>query len=159
MDPLTFEGIITSGVGRYIELHVPGREEIVQAPGDWPKVLCKGSLNVRIVPEGYPPLFSECGHPNTVRSLDTKCFPCSFMIGHDEFGNNQLRPIPSTPKRGSAQVWRAVLKTNGYSIDCWVLRRFGSGLSDQLELLSEKHMRSEYGLEDGERATIVLQPE
>jgi CTP-dependent riboflavin kinase len=156
MEPIVFKGCIVKGVGRYVELHVPGRNEIRQAPSDWPEVLCKGSLNVRIAPDGYPPLFKETGLQDSTKSLDVKCYPCVFEIAQHEFGNNKLTPGPAMPKRGSAQVWRAVLTANGHNIECWVLRRYGSGLADQLELLSDKHLRTEYGLEDGQKAIIAF---
>ena len=37
---------------------MPGRDQISQAPADWPLILFKGSLNVRVEPNGYPALFS-----------------------------------------------------------------------------------------------------
>jgi hypothetical protein len=156
MEPIVFKGHIAKGVGRYVELHVPGRDEIPQAPSDWPKVLCKGSLNVQIAPDGYPLLFNEKGLQNSTKSLDANCYPCTFEIAQHEFRNNKLAPNAAMPKRGSAQVWRAVLKANGHDIECWVLRRYGSGLADQLELLSEKHLRTEYELKDGQAAIVTF---
>ncbi len=126
MNVIRFSGLIGDGVGRYVELHVPGRNEIPQAPPDWPITLQKGSLNVRINSDGYPSLFAELGLPNSVRSLDKNPFPPAFEIAQHEFGNNQLRPEPSMPHKGSAQVWRATLKSGEQHHACWVLRRYGS---------------------------------
>jgi len=134
---ISFIGVIVDGVGKHVELHVPGRNEIPQAPSDWPVTLEKGSLNVRIDPDGYPPLFVSLGLPNVVRTLDTRPIEPAFEICQQEFGNNQLTPVPHMPNRGSAQVWRATLVAQGRSYPCWVLRRYGSGVGEQLELLSD----------------------
>jgi hypothetical protein len=157
MDSISFKGLIADGVGRYIELHVPGREEISQAPSDWPIMLRKGSLNVRIVSEGYPRLFAALGLPNSVRSLDLRPFPCAFEIMQSEFRNNQLKPEPNLPHKGSAQVWRATLAWAGDKRHCWVLRRYGSAVGEQLELLSEVHMRSTFKLVTGQPVIVTLE--
>lgn len=158
MESIAFEGKIASGVGRHVELQVPGREALPQAPKDWPIALCKGSLNVRIHPDGYPELFQEIGLPQTTKSLDQKPIECSFEIGQSEFGNNRLAPTDGMPHKGSAQVWRAILTTNEQEIVCWVLRRYGSGLRDQLEIVSDAHLRTDYGLTDGQEVQVCLHP-
>jgi hypothetical protein len=94
MEPIVFKGHITSGIGKHVELYVPGRNEIQQAPSDWPEILCKGSLNVKIASDGYPPLFEKKGLKSSTRSLDGNCYPCAFKIAQHEFGNNRLIPIP-----------------------------------------------------------------
>jgi hypothetical protein len=154
---IKFSGVIVKGVGRYVELHVPGRDEIHQAPSDWPITLQKGSLNVRISPDGYPSLFAELGLPNSIKSLDQRPFPPTFEIAQHEFGNNQLRPEPSMPDKGSAQVWRAKLTSGEISYACWVLRRHGSGVGEQLELLSEVHLRTTLQLVCGQSVVVTLE--
>jgi CTP-dependent riboflavin kinase len=154
---LVFDGAVASGIGKHADLHVPGRGQISQAPADWPLILFKGSLNVRIEPNGYPAFFSNRGLTNKVSTLDQNCFPCSFEIRYDQFGNNQLTPTAACHRRGSAQVWRAFLDANNHRIACWVLRRYGSTLIDVLELVSDKSLRATYGLEDNQRAIVVLQ--
>ncbi len=153
---ISFSGAICDGVGRHVELHVPGRNEISQAPSDWPVTLQKGSLNVRIAPEGYPELFVTLGVPNRVRSLDSRAFPSAFEIAQHEFGNNRLKPDPDMPHKGSAQVWRAILAWQARKHDCWVLRRYGSGVGEQLELLSDLHMRSAFDLVSGQPVIVTL---
>lgn len=158
METLVFQGTIEDGIGRYVELHVPGRDEIAQAPEDWPRVLCKGSLNVRVLRTAYPAAFAAHGLPNQVSSLDKSCFPCCFEIAHHQFGNNWLSPTATEPKGGSAQVWRASLEANGHRVACWVLRRYGSTLPDVLELLSEHYLRDTYGLKTNQLAIVMLHP-
>jgi len=154
---LIFHGMIQGGIRKYVELYVPGRDEIAQASEDWPRVLCKGSLNVGVRPDGYPPLFSARGLSNQVSSLDEDCFPCCFKIEQRQFRNNRLSPTEAEPKRGTAQVWRASLEADGQQIACWVLRRYGSTLTTVLELLSEHHLRNTYGFKNGQLATVTLQ--
>ena len=76
METLIFHGVIQDGIHRHSELYVPGRSEIAQASEDWPRALCKGSLNVGIRSDGYPAIFPALGLPNQVSSLDEDCFPC-----------------------------------------------------------------------------------
>ena len=157
IDELVFQGYIDSGVGRYVELHVPGRDELAHAPADWPTVLCKGSLNVRVPPEGFPEALRERSIAPAVSSLDLGFFAPAFEIEQAQFGNNRLTPTPAMPRRGAAQVWRAVLATGVHHIRCWVLRRFGAGVGDQLEILSDVHLRTEFGCADGQSAQVRLQ--
>jgi hypothetical protein len=156
MNTISFRGVICSGVGRHVELHVPGKDEIRQAPTDWPTTLKEGSLNVCIASDGYPGLFAALNLPNSVRSLDRRPFPAAFEIAQHEFGNNQLGPKLGMPERGSAQVWRAILTARGHDLRCWVLRRYGSGVGEQLELLSQDHMRTTYQLEDRQPVVVTL---
>ena len=152
-----FNGVVARGIGKHADLHVPGRHHISQAPAEWPLILFKGSLNVRILPNGYPASFADRGLPNKVSALDQNCFPCCFEIRYDQFGNNQLTPTAAYRRRGSAQVWRAFLDVNNHRITCWALRRYGSTLVDVLELVSDKGLRATYGLDDNQAATVVLQ--
>jgi len=57
MDELVFQGVVGSGVGRHVDLHVPGREALTHAHCDWPLTLQPGSLNIRI--DGYPSQFTD----------------------------------------------------------------------------------------------------
>jgi hypothetical protein len=157
MSGLRFSGVIRDGVGRYVELHVPGRDEIPQAPADWPISLQKGSLNVQVTQDGYPLIFKQLGLPVSVTSLDQRPFPAAFEIAQHEFGNNQLRPNPNMPNRGAAQVWRATLSAGEKEYPCWVLRRYGSRVGEQLELLSGVHMRKTYNLVNGQAVLVTLQ--
>jgi hypothetical protein len=157
MNTISFRGVICRGVGRHVELHVPGKDEIRQAPTDWPTILEGGSLNVRIASDGYPALFAALNLPKSVLSLDKRPFPATFEIARHEFGNNRLGPKLGMPEGGSAQVWRAILTACGHDRPCWVLRRYGSSVGEQLELLSHVPMRSTYQLEDGQTVVVTLE--
>jgi len=128
MTRLVFAGIVRPGVGRQASLLVPGRGALPQAHADWPDCLYPGSLNVRI---GRYPLESD-GHPGIgqVEQLDAGRFAPAFEILREEFGNNLLHPLPDSPRRGDAQVWRAeiAVESDGRTVSCWALRRFGSAV-------------------------------
>ncbi len=158
MNVLVFQGAIISGIGRYSDLMIPGRDELPQAPGDWPKTLYRGSLNIKIDPEGYPREFEAFCGPRKVPFLDTGFFPPEFTIHRDQIVNNKLEPRPNCERRGHAQVWRAHVKVvdTSTTFDCWVLRRFGSGLCDQLECVSEDHLRSRHNLQDDLPVRVTL---
>jgi len=153
---LVFRGRIAAGIGRHAELVVPGRGALDQAPADWPDVLFPGSLNIRIPAKGFPAHFEALGLPCLLTSLDRDCFPAAFTIPFERFANNRLVPLPDHPRRGTGQVWRTTLEARGRTIACWTLRRYGSGRTDALELLSGEGLRARYGLADGDRATVTL---
>lgn len=151
MKVLTFIGAVVTGIGRHKELGVPGRDSLASAPSDWPRVLQPGSLNVRVQDDGYPPEFSRMRMPLTVESLDLGFFLPAFKISQAEFTNNRIGSAGVADGDGSAQVWRARLNANKDRIRCWVLRRFGSTLRHQLEIVSHEHIRDTYGLADERR--------
>ena len=147
MDGLTFEGQIINGRGTYVELGVPGRDDVEGLPQDWPEKLCPGSLNFEII--RYPAAFVEKGIAKSAKSLDIMGFAPAFELARDAFENNQLGPRPGMPHGGSAQVWRAKLYVRSQVEDCWVLRRFGSGLGRELEIVSAFNLREKLGLDRG----------
>jgi hypothetical protein len=158
MDKLTFVGEIIKGRGRHKELWIPGRADLVGAPADWPEQLHAGSVNVLIASNGYPQEFKARCIPLTVQSLDLAEFQPGFTIPQDQMQNNTLSAIPGAPNRGEAQVWRAHLLAGGNNIACWVLRRFGSGLMQELELVSGEGIRYAYKLPEEVRwpATVEV---
>ena len=144
MDQLLFEGLIVNGIGKHSELTVPGNSALSDAPSDWPERLCPGSLNLHVLE--YPSAFAERGLSPSTKSLDMANFEPAFVIVRDAMRNNLLRERDGMPNRGDAQVWRASLSAEGRDIDCWVLRRFGSGLTSQIELVAGVGLRGELGL-------------
>jgi len=149
-----FKGEISSGIGKHTELYVPGYNQLVKAPENWPEKLHPGSLNVRISSTGYPSIFSEREGAPSIFTLDEGIIPCAFEIPYDSFGNNALRPTAQMPKRGTAQVWRSTLAIVEQEIDCWVLRRYGSMVGEVLEVVSHVHLRTAYELQDGQRVQL-----
>jgi len=154
MDELKFAGNIINGIGKHVELFVPGRNDIPTAPDDWPAKLFPGSLNVRIVE--WPEEFVSHNLAPSAKVLDTAGFAPALTIPQNLMGNNQLTPIAAMPHKGTAQVWRATLEIADQELFCWVLRRFGSGLSMDLELVSDIGIRTKFGLtKDREWPAIV----
>ena len=143
---LEFSGVIIKARGGHKELRIPGRKELPIAPADWPEILFPGSLNVLLGQSGYPPEMSFRRLPLTVKSLDVAGFQPEFVIEQELMGNNKLTRTRSMPNRGTAQVWRCKLSVRDQDICCWVLRRFGSGLDQELEIVSGEGIRSSYGL-------------
>lgn len=158
MDRLVFLGHVRSGVGRYKDLVFPSRDLLSQAPPDWPQQLYPGSLNVRIREDGYPPEFSRLGTLPGVCRLDEKRFQPTFVIPRDRIANNLLGPTPRHQDGGDAQVWRAQITVvdSGAAESCWLVRRIGSGLSKDLELVSHKFLRLELDLVDGTAVRVEV---
>jgi len=155
MDELEFEGVIAAGIGKHSELIVPGRVVLRETPHDWPEVLFPGSLNVRV--EEYPEALGRHGLLNRIAELDKSLFRPAFEIPREDLGNNQIYPRPGVPRGGDAQVWRAQIKTldGSLTLMCWALRRFGSGVGEQLEFVAAQKLRS-LGLEDNQRVAVSL---
>lgn len=137
---LVFLGEIVKGIGRHKELTIPGRGLLVAASPDWPERLVPGSLNVHVT--RYPDEFQSRRLPREVKVLDRCGFQPTFIIPQNAMRNNKLLPDEKRPRRGTAQVWRATITLDGQpETACWLLRRIGSGLGHDLELVSERELR------------------
>lgn len=157
MDRLVFAGEVKRGKGRYSEMTIPGRNLLKSAPRDWPESLCPGSLNVRI--NTYPNGFvHRCGGSD-ITALDLGRFAPALEIPRNLITKNYLVPTESCPRGGNAQVWRATLTVHGSGAAraCWVLRRFASTLTQDLELVSDVHLRTVLGLLDGTRVRVEME--
>jgi len=153
MDELIFHGYVAPGMGKHNELGIPGRLLIsATAPTDWPERLQPGSLNIRLFADRIPREFSAHGLPPTVTSLDAGRFQPEFEIPQARIANNTIAPDRVRgPRGGDAQVWRAFLSDEGRALDipqAWVLRRFGSQVGEQLELVSGSRLRDTPGIEN-----------
>ena len=159
MKTLIFQGTVNTGIGKHVNLVIPGRNTLADAPADWPEILQPGSLNILIHNNGYPAEFAQLQPDKKVKNLDSKRFVPAFTIPHDQMQNNLLKPCAEMPDKGTAQVWRATLRleANSVSHTAWVHRRLGSGIGRQLELVSDIHLRNALSLEDGMEITVELQ--
>ncbi|MEQ1934950.1 MAG: hypothetical protein ABL962_13915 [Fimbriimonadaceae bacterium] len=144
MDEIVFGGKVVNGRGGHAELFVPGRSNLSDAPDDWPEKLYPGSLNVLIA--NWPEPLADRNLEPSAKSLDNAGFTPALTIPQSKMGNNKLMPTSAMPHRGTAQIWRSILHVNEQEISCWVLRRFGSGLSLELEIVSEFGLRGKLGL-------------
>lgn len=139
-----FFGVICDGLSQFSTLGIPGRGGLNHAPSDWPDQLYPGSLNVRLRAGGYPVVFRKRGLASSVESLDSGLFQPSFEIPRDQLENNFLFPLPGVPRRGDAQVWRVALHRDAdpcAAVVCWLFRRFGSNVGEQLELVSGERLK------------------
>jgi hypothetical protein len=146
MEKLRFAGTIVNGIGKHRELVVPGCNEFTCPAADWPERLFPGSLNVRVL--SYPDEFVRRGLRSAMDTLDSVGFEPEFAIPQALLGNNRLTPVLGMPDRGKAQVWRASVCANNVTLACWVLRRIGSALTQQIELVSSVHMRALLGADN-----------
>jgi len=156
MDKLIFTGQIIKARGGHAQLWVPGGNDLQVRPDDWPEQLYAGSLNVLIASNGYPEVMQSRRVPLTVKSLDVAGFAPEFTIPQHLMRNNQLTAIPTMPDRGTAQIWRARLLVGEHNVACWVLRRIGSGLEHELELVSGEGIRSTYKLPEDVRWPAIV---
>lgn len=156
---LTFHGVVKGGIEKFSDMMIPGRAKLSDAPADWPDVIHPGSLNVLIPDNGFPAEFLNRCQGELIQKLDCGCFVPAFVIPSAAITNNEVRPTNDNPRRGDAQVWRAQIHNldNGRSVACWVLRRIGSGIRQQIELVASGRLRDKIGLVDGTRVTVELQ--
>ena len=153
---IRYKGTIINGCGKHSELGVPGRTTLREAPDDWPDVLAPGSLNVLVASSGYPYIYRQLDIPTLVSILDNGFFKPVFTIEHAKFVNNQIIPTAQNPQNGMGQVWRTTLLAESNDIECWMLRRIGSGLKNQIELVSHEDIRATYGLDKNRRWPVTV---
>lgn len=158
MDVIEFAGVIVDGMSHHKELGVPGKPHLPSAPDDWPVVLYPGSLNIGL--NAWPGGFATRELKASVESLDTGLFVPEFEIDRDQFARNLIHPRAGVPRGGDAQVWRAKVIVAGVIVSpappCWVLRRFGSRVGEQLELVSGVRLRDAFRLKNGIAVLVRL---
>ncbi|MCH8838640.1 MAG: hypothetical protein IIA60_12730 [Candidatus Marinimicrobia bacterium] len=150
--------MIAKGTGMFSDMIIPGRDELKEAPKDWPTELQPGTLNVRIDNDGYPAENNNQWKTERIPLLDTGIIPSCFVIPQDKFVNNSIAPMKNQPDRGNAQVWRAHLRVviSRQELLCWVLRRIGSGMQIFLEIVSNLALRDKYGLQDEQEVLVIM---
>jgi hypothetical protein len=157
LDAIVFRGVVVDGVGKHHKMRIPGRNELLSGPSEWPERLWPGSLNVSIAADGYPPEFAARSLPPQLTALDRGVFRLAFEIPHDQILANTFAPTPENPRHGRAQVWRADLakRDSPVALDCWVLRRFGSKMHDRLELVAGCALRP-LGFANGQPVSVTM---
>lgn len=159
MRELEFIGEVRSNKGKFHkDMVVPGRESLSSAPDDWPTQLAPGTLNIGIEPEGFPADFDDIGTSKGVRRLDEGKFKPAFVIAQHEITGNTLKPKAGHPRRGTAQLLRAELRklSTDETVKCCMLRRIGSKISSQIELVAEVPLRNALSLRDGAPVSVVI---
>ena len=136
---------------------MPSASKVSAEIRDWPESVQPGTLNIRL--SSFPDEYLAAFGALSVQALDTRIFRPEAELPWKEIQNNTLSPTQNAPDRGNAQIWRATLKADrtGSERQCWVLRRIGSGLTRNLELVAGEHLRSEPALEDGDEVTLTLE--
>jgi hypothetical protein len=159
MRKLEFSGVVRSNQGAFSQaMVIPGRKSLVLAPDDWPEKLAPGTLNIAIQDGGYPNNLDELGKGDGLKKLDEGNFRPELAIPPWRIVGNTLQPTHDEPLRGSAQVWRAKLEvaSTGEFAACWFLRRLGSDIVSQIELVSDEHLRPRMNLCDGKVVKVTV---
>jgi hypothetical protein len=154
-----FIGTVRSNKGEFsVHMVVPGRDSLVVAPADWPVRLAPGTLNIGVNDDGFPEGFEEIGEGDGLKKFDEGKFRPELAIPPWRIAGNTLPPIPDQPMRGAAQVWRAELQVifTDRAARCWMLRRIGSGIVSQIELVAQEHLRSRLNLCDDMAVKVTV---
>jgi len=67
-----------------------------------------------------------------------------------------LRPKWLKPQRGTAKLWRTILRTNNQTCSCGVMRRIGAHMLDMLERVSHQAIRRTLGLDPDKKWPTCL---
>jgi hypothetical protein len=159
MRKLEFIGAVRSNKGEFSrDMVVPGRKGLVLAPADWPLKLAPGTLNIAVNKDGFPEGFEEIGTGDGLNKFDEGKFRPEFAIPPWRIAGNTLQPTPDQLMRGAAQVWRAELQviSTDRVAKCWMLRRLGSGIVSQIELVAREHLRSRFDLCDDMAVKVTV---
>ena len=159
MRKLEFRGSVRSNQGAFSQqMVIPGRKGLVLSPEDWPAKLAPGTLNIAIPDDGFPNDWEQLGKGDGLKKLDEGKLEPELAIPPWRIAGNTLQPTPDEPVRGSAQVWRAELEVaaTGESATCWMLRRLGSDIVSEIELVSDEHLRSRLNLCDGMAVKVTV---
>lgn len=159
MSTISFKGTVRSGKGKHNQMVVPGRTALASPPDGWPESFWPGSLNVGILPDGYPHGFQDPDTGGTgVVQLDDGNRTPALVLEWNQIENNGLQPKPDKPRRGTGQFWRAVLTvvSTGQTRPCWVFRRINSTIKRQLEIIADCSLRDVLSLTDGTQVYVHL---
>jgi hypothetical protein len=159
MRTLEFTGIVCSNTGKFaVDMVLPGRDDLTLAPADWPKKLVPGTLNIDVNDDGFPKGFDEIGNGEGLSRLDDGRFRPALVIPERKITGDTLKADPDHPRRGTAGVWQAELRViaSGRARPCWLLRRIGSEITSQIELVAQGHLRSCLNLCDGTAVTVTV---
>jgi hypothetical protein len=159
MRKLDFTGTVRSNKGRFAnEMVVPGRDDLLLSPADWPTRLAPGTLNIQVNDDGFPAGFEGIGKGDGFKKLDDGSFKPVLVIPARKIAGNTLKPDADHPTRGFAQVWRANLQViaTGEEAKCWMLRRIGSSIARQIELVAQEYLRRGLSLSDGMPVRVTV---
>ncbi len=159
MRKLDFIGTVCSNQGEFSQtMVIPGRGGLVLSPTDWPLELSPGTLNIQANDDGFPAGFDEIGEGDGLIKFDKGKFKSEFAIPPWRITGNTLQPTPEEPLRGSAQLWLAELQviSTDQVASCWMLRRLGSMITSQIELVAQDHLRTRLNLCDGTAVKVTV---
>ena len=159
---LEFKTVVQNGEGRFSKMVFPGRGDLKGNPECWPEKLQPGSLNCKIT--GFPKDFHTlAGQGDRIEALDHGRFSPEFKIPRESIKNNVVKPYSKkdNQEKGVAQVWRCIVRNDnsGEQFEAFHVRRIDGSypkFHDIMELMSDKHLRNQYNLEDGTALTIKM---
>lgn len=131
------------------EMIIPGRDELIVAPPDWPMRLAPGTLTVDVNVDRTGPEADQ--NREALQRIDAGGFTPVLVIPQRKIVGNPVKPDPAHPTRGFAQVWRSEFEitATGRVKPCWMLRIIGTEASPQIELVADEKLGDSPGLCDG----------
>lgn len=157
MRTLEFFGTVRGDKGTFSqEMVIPGRDDLIVVPEDWPDRLVPGTLNIEI--DDFPKDFDGIGEGDGLQKLDKGKFRAALIIPQRKIAGNTIKPTPDHPVRGFAQVWRADLHVlaTGQTTKCWMFRIIESNIVSQIELVADQHLRTLLNLGDGAKVKVTI---
>lgn len=154
MSRLCFKGSVSNGAGLFA-FENQFKEDCIssKAISNWPSRLLPGTLNVNIIHSD--PELGSCG----LSALDrNENFRPVVYLDSAAIDGNTITPVSHGAFGGDLQFWRAILETSnkGISHRCFMLRRVGSAYEATIELVSNRMLRSRFGLQNGDLVKIFV---
>lgn len=159
MRKLEFIGKVRSNEGRFSqEMVIPGRDDLLLAPEDWPMQLAPGTLTIQINDDGFPDGFEEGGTGDGLKKLDEGMFRPALVIPQRKIIDSTLKPDSDHPTRGFAQAWRGELHVLGTGDEAkgWMIRIIGSDSPTQIDLVDQEQLRAKINLTDGTTVKVTI---
>lgn len=154
MSRLFFKGSVSSGAGLFAFENQLKEDCIAhKAIRGWPSRLLPGTLNVSIIQSD--PELGSCG----LSTLDrNKSFRPIVYLDRSAIDGNTITPVSHGAFGGDLQFWRAILESSNKDIShhCFMLRRVGSAYEATIELVSDRMLRSRFGLQNGDLVRIFI---
>ncbi len=157
---ITFFTQVCSGAGLFAkEIALPSPNPALTCISDWPNEFAPGTLNLKIDTLKWPNVAGLNFQNEGVQCLDLcPLFKPALYLDYTTVLNNTINPTSHDEFAGDLQYWRAELQLKGQreTIRCYMLRRVRSGYRDQIELISDIHLRNMFSLENGTYAKLSI---
>lgn len=157
---IKFIGVVSKGCGLFANQNpLPTTVAELAHLEDWPNSFEQGTFNIKVNKENIPIIANFDFMSQGVRCLDLHPeFPPAAYLNYSVIPNNTITPEKKGENAGDLQFWKTTLHVPDKSIshNCYMLRRVRSGYAFDIELVSNLHLRNDFGLENGGQVILTV---